>query len=139
MKEARKWTDLANMDAFFFYEDLPLDHSTEHDVAVGVMQPKRTLYYDREDSAGISEYENLPSGIYTEIVVKYDIASWVSRRNQFVGNGEDGTADRRIATSQSVITVERRGGEIDVNIVFASFADIQTPTRLTAPLGGGLQ
>lgn len=138
-KEARNWSQLADMDVFFFYDEVELDYATEHDIAMGVIQPKRSLFYDREDSAGVSEYENTPQSIYTEIVIKYDIASWIARRNQLVGDGQGGTQDRRVATSQSAIETKQANGELDVQVLFVAFADLQQPTQLTIPLGGGLQ
>jgi len=129
---------VADIDMFFYHGELPVDRANEHDIALGVIQPKRSLFYNREDSAGINDYENYPNGFFLEVAMKYDIASWVARRNQLVGDGQNGTKDRRVATSQNVIDIQREGGEVNVMVLFVSFVDLQTPQKLTVPLGGGV-
>lgn len=136
MAEARNFSELADIDVFFFYGQIGVSHETEHDIALGLMQPSRSLYYDREDSAGVPEYEGLPNAAYSATIMKFDIASWVARRNLLVGDGQGGTQDRRVATSQTVIDVEQSGQEMDVTVRFISFSDMQTPTKLTVPIGG---
>lgn len=136
MRESKQWSELADLDAFFYYADLDLDHANQHDVAVGVVQPKRSLFYDREDSAGVSEYENLPNGFYLEVMAKYDIANWIARRNTYVSAGQDGTKDRRLVTSQTAIEIARSEGNLDVNVLFIDFGQFQQPTQLRVPVGG---
>lgn len=136
MAEARNFSELANLDVFFYYGQVGVDHETEHDIALGLLQSKRSLYYNREDSAGVAAYENLPNGIYSVVVLRFDIASWIARRNRRVGDGQNGTLDRRVATSQSIIDIQQNGDEMDVIVPFVKFADLQQPTKLTVPIGG---
>lgn len=132
-----QWSQLSDIDNFFYYEDLSVAVASRHDVAVGALQPKRSLFYDREDSAGISEYENLPNGFFAEINLKYDIVNWIGRRNQVVGDGQAGSEDRRVAVSQSTIQVRRSGGNVDISILFLTLGDLNQPQLLNIPAGGG--
>ncbi len=134
--EPRAWSQLANLDVFFYYGSVDVEHATEHDIALGMIQPKRSLFYDRDDSTGISEYENLPNGFYQAIMMRYDIASWIARRNREVGDGQNGTEDRRVATSQTEIQIDQKGGEQNVRVRFIPFASLQEPVTLTIPIGG---
>lgn len=138
MEESKQWKQLAQMDAFFFYEDLEVSHATQHDIAAGVMQPSRSLFYDREDSVGLEVHENVPISLFSEILMKYEIARWVARRNALVSTGDDGEIDRRVAVSQESIDIEsNKAGEVDVRVLFISFADLNQTGQVSIPLGGG--
>lgn len=138
MSENLKWKEIIDIDAFFYFDEIGLNHAVQHEIAIGLTQPKRSFFYGREDSAGVDEYINHPPGIHTEILLKYDIASWIARRNLQVTDGTDGTRDRRIATSQTLITVKsgQKKTEMDVSVEFISLEDLAKPLKLTVPYGG---
>lgn len=106
-----------NMERFLFYGSLPVDDETHHDLKTGLMQEKRKLFYNRGFGAGISDYENMGSGVALVAGLMYDIVTWITSRNGDVTDGTKGTKDRRAITSQSVIEVNQGGaGEVDVSV-----------------------
>lgn len=126
------------MDHFFYYGLDEVDREIDSDLIVGLFQPKRSLFYDPKDGVGITEYENLPAGFYLEVSLKYDIISWISRRNQVVADGDTiGTHDRRVATSQAVIRVDSdvQKGEVNVTVNYVPFSTMK-PAAVTLPIGG---
>lgn len=124
---------LSDFDVMFFYgqNDLALENSS--DVMAGIIQPKRSLYYNRQDGCGVSDRENYPNSIILVIGIRYDIIKWVSYRNNQVS--ED-SPDRRVAVSQSVIEFKQDNkGNLDVNVKYIPFADINSPDQLSVPIG----
>jgi hypothetical protein len=132
------WSEISSLDNFFYYGELPIEDATRHDIAVGAVQPKRSLSYNREDSAGVDGYENFPNGFFAEVSLKYDIINWIGWRNQQVGDGRDDTLDRRVAASQSTIFVKRKGSEVDINILYVALAKINEPQQLSIAAGGAI-
>ena len=105
-------------ERFLYYGQSPLSDEVDFDLKVGLMQGKRTLFYDRGFGVGVDEYENIPSGLALEIGLKYDIASWISARNATVTDGSNGTRDRRAVTSQTVIDVIQLEGNVDIVVKY---------------------
>lgn len=127
----------APMDHFFFYGQDDLEREISSDLTVGLFQPKRSLFYSPRDAVGVAEYENLPTGFYLEVAVKYDAIAWVARRNAVVSNGDGDSPDRRVATSQTIIRVESdvRRGEVDLTVNYVPFATLK-PQAVSLPIGG---
>lgn len=130
---------LSDFDMFFYYGQNNLDIETRHDVMLNLMQPKRSLLGNRSlDSAGVSDYENTPSGISLKINLPFDIVESLSKRNQYVSNGENGSKDRRIAVSQSTVRVEQDSqGNIDVTVQYIPFVNFKQTESLSIALGVG--
>jgi hypothetical protein len=127
---------LRSMDAFFFYDDLSVEDSILHDALVGLPQKKRSLFYYREGSAGLDQHVNLPSGAFAEVMIRYDAAAWFGQRNRTVGDGTDGTKDRRAATSQEVIDVTRLGDGMEVAVPIVPFSELSEPRTARVSIGG---
>jgi hypothetical protein len=129
----------APMDHFFFYGEDTLEQETASDLIIGLFQPKRSLSYSPLDGVGVTEYENLPTGFYAEINMKYDTVAWISRRNQAVSDGGGDSPDRRVATSQSIIRVESdvNRGEMDLLVNYVLFRSLK-PGSVTLPIGGSV-
>jgi hypothetical protein len=130
-------SQLSDIDIFFFYgepgSDLLIE--TESDILAGIMQPKRSLYYDRQDSSGIPEKENFPNSFVLSVMTKYDITKWNSYRNTQVSDGSNGTSDRRVAISQNSIDIKQdKTGNMDVAIQFIPFANIKQVQNITIPM-----
>lgn len=129
-------SEMISSDYFFYYGLVDQRAEISSDITQGVMQPKRSLFYDRSFGAGISEYENTPGGLSLEVGIKYDIASWIAQRNSEVSDGSNDTRDRRAVASQGSISVEQNGTDIDVAVLYIPYFDYQTPgivsTSLTA-------
>ena len=60
-------SDLKDFDIFFYYDQGNVDLEIASDVMAGLIQPKGTLLYNRQDGSGISSYENLPTGLLLSI------------------------------------------------------------------------
>lgn len=126
--------DYKNWDYFFYYGQIGLEEESKNDLWQLILQPKRSLYYNRRESAGINEYENRPNGIDLQIFARFEIANAVAYRNTLVTNGTDNTIDRRIAVSQNSIGFEARGGELDIQILYFLFADYEEPRSVNFAL-----
>jgi hypothetical protein len=121
-------------DYFFFYGSVDQRKEIEADLVQGIMQGKRSLFYDRSFGAGVPEYENTAGGLSLEVNMKYDISAWVARRNREVSDGTNGTRDRRVVTSQSAIKIDQRRGEADVQVLYIPFFDYEDPGIVQVPL-----
>lgn len=133
---------LTDLDIFFYYGQNSLEIETKSDLLLTLLQPKRSLFYNRSlDSAGIQDYENRPDGISLRINLPFDIVSVLSQRNQFVSNGESGNRDRRIAISQSTISIEversdpKKRGYITVSVLYIPLSDFKQTENLQIGLG----
>lgn len=123
-----------DIDYLFYYGQVDEDDEVQKDILMGLEQSRRTMFYHRSFGSGIKEYENTPDGLAFTIGVKYGIASWIAARNQEVSDGSNGTRDRRVATSQSVILVEGGNGEKTVSIPYLRYADLNKPQKLVASI-----
>ena len=130
---------LSDFDMFFYYGQNDLDLETRHDIMLNLMQPKRSLLGNRAlDAAGIADYENTPVGINQQIKLPFDMVESVSRRNQYVSNGENGTKDRRVAVSQSSVRVESDNtGNVSVTVLYIPLTNFKQ-TEVLVPLGIGV-
>jgi len=127
---------LSDLDIFFFYGEKgsDLDIETQSDILAGIIQKKRSLFYDRQDSSGIPERENNPTGFVLEMSMKFDIVNWIAYRNTKISDGSNGTPDRRVAVSQnSIVITENQKGETDVNVEYIPFANIKQTDRIVVP------
>lgn len=114
-------------DMFFNYGKINLEDEVVYDLYELLLQPKRSMYYFRDGSGGVTDYENYPSGIQL-LLMKFSIASAIAKRNNYVSNGELKTRDRRAAVSQDFITIEYdKNGNVNVGVVFFLFANYQNP------------
>lgn len=127
---------LSDFDMFFYYGQNELDLETRHDVMLNLMQPKRSLLGNRSmDAAGVSDYENIPSGVSLRINLPYDIVESLSKRNQYVSNGENGSRDRRVAVSQSSVLIKQDAqGNVDVTVLYIPFANFKQTESLSISL-----
>lgn len=129
---------LKDFDLFFYYGQNDLDTETRHDVLCNLMQPKRSFFYNRSnDSCGITNYENKPVGLSMQVLLPYDIVSSISKRNQYVSNGENESKDRRVAISQSLIKINfGLRGEVDVTVLYIPLATLkQTDVSVSLNIG----
>lgn len=132
-----EYSELSDLDIFYYYgeEGSNLEMETQSDILAGLIQPKRTMFYNRQDSSGVPEKENFPNSFILEISMKYNIANWVSFRNTKVSDGANGTPERRVAVSQDSIAVNYNNkGETNVNVQYIPFANINQKTQVTIPL-----
>lgn len=129
---------LKDFDIIFYYGQNELSLETKSDILANLMQPKRSLFYNRAlDSAGIPGYENNPEGLTLRVNLPYDIVSGLSLRNQFISNGEDDSKDRRVAVSQSTIRIEfdSSNGNVNITVLYIPLADFKQDESISFNLG----
>jgi hypothetical protein len=127
-------SEAQDMDVFFYYGEGDLELETLSDIYSGLIQPERSLFYNRQDGCGLSDKENRPLSFVLELSARYNIVKWIGYRNSQLP--ESNEIDRRVATSQSVIDfVKNDKGEFDVNFGYIPFADISQPKQQQLPLG----
>lgn len=122
-------------DNFFYYgKNTQLD--CENDIISGCLQPSRSLFFDRQDSAGIKSKENYPNSIALYIGIQYALAKWIAYRNGYV-NTE--SPDMRVAVSQENIVMEydRRGG-MQIDIKYILLENYTSTVDLKIPMFGGV-
>lgn len=128
---------LADFDLFFFYGQNSLDLETQSDLMQLLVQPKRSLFYSREDGAALDDIVNEPNNTLLEVSARYEAASAIARRNLVVVDGTDGRPDRRVATSQAAIQIERTRESIEIGVIYLPFADHETQRTLSAVVRTG--
>ena len=128
----------SDFEIFLGYGDFDTLLETESDLMEGLLQPKRTLFYNRSDGAGVPNYENHPNDLILNIGLKYDIAKWANYRNTQVGDGNDGTTDRRVAVSQNAIRITQAGQNLDIEVYYIPFIDYNQIRAVTTSIGIGV-
>lgn len=137
MTELNEISQLQDFDIFFYYGQSKLEIENKSDLLAGLVQPSRSMYYNRQDSAGVSDKENNPNTVGLQISVRYNIVRWSAYRNSQVTDGQNNTTDRRIAISQNSVNVKNdKNGNVDINVLFIPLADFKTPQTLELPGGG---
>lgn len=122
-------------DFFFFYGDNNLDDEIKHDLLEQCLQPSRSYYYNREEAIGISDHENSPNSVVLQILLPYKIANGISYKNDLVEDGSYSDIDRRIALSQSTISIRRIDtGNLGINILFVPFKEIDQQRSIAFPI-----
>ena len=128
-------SNLADFDIFYFYGQNDLQTEIESDIQQLVVQNSRSLFYNRaNDSAGLDEFENVPNAVSQAIMVAFNIVASLAKRNTYVGNGQEGTRDHRIAVSQNSISVEQVGAELDISIFYIPLFNIDAGASTTVKL-----
>lgn len=115
--------EVSDINVFFYYGNLSNELETEHNLMTGLLQPERSLYYNRSDSVGVDSYENHPNNLMLQIQLRFQIANWVNFYNTYTGDGTGGSRERRLAISQFSILFEQANDNLDVNILYIPFAD----------------
>lgn len=121
MDTTSKW------ETFFYYGKGDIREESKQDLEEVVVQSKRSLFYYRQGSSGITEYSNVSSLLLLQVLGKFDIASSIAYRNSFVSNGFQGSIDRRIILSQtSIEIIKDRAGNVQVKIEFLLKTDFKS-------------
>lgn len=125
---------LADFDNFFYYGSGDLEDEIASDLLQLLVQPKRSLYYSRSrNSAGIPE--NYPNSSRYKFLVPYDAISAISKRNNTVGNGQSGTKERRVATSQNMVLVEQKSSLVNISLFYIPFTNVNIKTKVGFQVG----
>lgn len=126
---------LKDFDNFYYYGQGDIVDEIESDIHQVVVQNSRSLFYNRSnDSAMVDEFENTPNTIVQSVLIPYSIVSALSRRNTYVGNGQDDTKDRRIVLSQNSIKVRASGSNIGISIFYIALININNVQKTTVSM-----
>lgn len=125
---------LADFDTVFYYGQGELRDEIASDLLQILTQGKRSLFYSRSrNSAGVQE--NIPNSVSSKVLVPFDIISAISKRNDTTGNGQNGSRERRVATSQNQVKVEQKGSTADISVYYVPFFDINQKNRVGFQIG----
>lgn len=125
--------DLRDIGIFFNWGQ-DLDAEIEHSVAAAILQPKRSLYFDREEGAGLVDRENYPNAVFLRIVGAFDIVNAITFLNSQVTDGRDSNPDRRVAISQTSINFRQNGGDLDVEALYIPLKDFGKSQSVSVPV-----
>jgi len=117
----------------FFYAGVEdQDQQISSEVIQALLTRKRSMFYWRNQGAGIPDYENLPITAQNKIAMAYDSVIALTNRNATVPNGQtSGQRDMRVAVSQSSITIDDNGnGEMEMTV---QYIPIHSMTRTKSP------
>lgn len=130
-------SQVENMDLFFYYGEKGSDPDmeTQSDIVAGILQAKRSLFYDRKDSTGVPDKQNYPNSFILGFMTRYDIVNWNAWRNTQVSDGTNGNPDRRVVMSQTSIEITQSGQELDLNVKYIPFGNMRKVSSLTIPIG----
>lgn len=129
----------SDVDNFFFSGEVDIDTQITSEVLQSLMQPKRSMFFNRSFGAGIPDYENKPLTAQLQIGMAYDIITGIARRNQEVPNGSDGTTDYRAVASQSGVVVEADGDTLGVSVWVIPLHSLQSRKIPAIPISGNLR
>jgi len=111
----RELTELSDINLFFGYGNYDLELETESDIIQGLMQPKRSMYYNRSDGCEIANMENYPNTLVGQVSIRYSIATFISRRNENLPTNMK--RDRRVIISQNLIDIKYDDG-LQINVLY---------------------
>ena len=129
--------EISSSDLFFFYDTIGIEQSNEAELVTAVMQPKKSMFYNRRFGAGVSESTNYPNTIAMIVGIPYDIIDSIAIRNTQVVDGTRKQKDRRLASSQGAISLSQdKDGGIEVRLSYINFFNYEEQnTNITLPIG----
>ena len=133
----KDYSQLSDFDIFFYYAENggDVDLEIQSDVLMGLTQPKKLLFYDNQEGAGVKEKENSPLSLIFQIGVSVNIVNWISKRNTEVTDGTNGTTDRRVAISQQSIQMQYDDkGQLQISATYIPFKDAKNPNTSSLPI-----
>jgi len=121
--------------SFFFWGVVDLPTEVNDDIQMSLVQPRRTLFYNRGYGCGITDYENAPVSIGTLTMIKYEVVRIMALRNAVVTDGNTGV-DRRAAASQDTVDVVQNGPNVDVSVRYVLLSDMTRNKTVPIQIGG---
>lgn len=123
----------------FFYAGVEdIDEQISSEIMQCILTRKRSLFYWRNQGAGVPDYENLPVTAQNKIAMAYDTVIALTMRNATVPDGRTyGTVDMRAAVSQSSISIEDNGeGEVSMTVWYIPLHSFTMRKSPSIPLAG---
>lgn len=133
----KEYNQLSDFDIFFYYAENSgdIDLEIQSDVLQGMIQPRKQMFYNNQEGAGVKEKENSPLSLIMQIGVTVDIVNWISKRNTEVTDGTNNTIDRRVAISQKSIEMQYDSkGELQIKATYIPFKDAKSPNTASLPV-----
>jgi hypothetical protein len=127
---------MTSLSGFFYAGTMPLVDEVSDDLTVGLVQPRKSLFYNRGYGCGISGYESFPTSLTSQVSIKYEAARLFAVRNNVVTSGQDGFPDRRAVTSQPLINVVKEESSYSLSVQYILMADMTRSRSITVPMGG---
>lgn len=127
-----------NLDAFFYYGTSrgDIDVEIKDDIKAGVIQKKRSIYYNRQYGSDITRRENYPNTSILTISFRYDVINWIVNRNENLPALEGSQKDRRVAVSQSTINFFNDDkGNVEIDLYYIPFSKNRKADTITLPVG----
>lgn len=115
--------EISDINIFFYYGTLSDELETEHNLMTGLLQPERSLYYNRSDSVGVDSFENHPNNLMLQVQLRFQIANWINYYNSYTGDGTGSSKERRLAISQFSIMFEQNLDNLDIEILYIPFSE----------------
>lgn len=115
--------EVSDINVFFYYGELSDELETEHNLMAGLLQPERSMYYNRSDSVGVDSFENHPNNLILQIQLRFQIANWINYYNSYTGDGTENSKERRLAVSQFSILFEQSNDNLDIEVLYIPFSD----------------
>jgi hypothetical protein len=128
---------MASVDHFFYAGMMDLRQEIMDDIETSLLVGSRTIPYFRDYGAGIQSYENEPISFSTLVKLRYDIASWLAKRNMYISDGNNNYPDRRAITSQMVVQVEQKVDNIDITVPILTLYDMDATNKVVSVSIGG--
>jgi hypothetical protein len=129
-------SEAASSDVFFFHDSMDVSKQIEADLLTGLVQSKRSLFYNRNYGCDIPAMENKPVSMIQQVLGAFGAINLIGLRNMRVSNGTNGNPDRRVASSQDKVTVETVGSEINISVGYVELRDLSQMRETSTPIGG---
>jgi len=125
------------LDQFFFYGEPGSDVNKEidTDVQFAVIQPKRSLYFNRQFGCDITKRENHPNTAILMLTTRYDIVSSIAFINTTYPDQQGSPKDRRVAVGQTNINFRSSGDGISLEVKYIKFSSARKANNINLPVG----
>jgi hypothetical protein len=123
------------MDWFFYWGQMSLDDEVREDIRAVVIQPRKSIFYDRSYGSAVGEAENSGSQLVKQIGARYSAVQAIALRNGRVTDGTNGP-DRRVLTSQAIIGIEDTENGFNLEVYYTPMSGTRRVQKVVAPIGG---
>lgn len=128
---------MRKLDGFFFYGEPGSDINEEIDTDVqsSVIQPKRSLFFNRQFGCDITKRENHPNTAILMLTTRYDIVNSVAFLNTTYPDQQGSPRDRRVAVGQTNINFTSSSDGINLEVKYIKFSSARKASSVNIPVG----
>lgn len=127
--------EAASSDYFFYHDLVPVQDEAGADILNGLLQPKRSLFYNRGYGADVQSFLGAPNSYIMQAQVAFNCIGFISDRNLRVTDGRSGP-DRRAVASQDGVAIRQDGQEMDVTAQYILLSDASSIRSAGLSVGG---